>query len=212
MAARYSLSKAVSFDYALVETYREMGLDEKELSVLLIADHLISQEGALVTQDVLAARMAMEPSEIDSALASLIKKGYFLYTPGKKKPCTVDPAHKAAYRLLELRLQDAAKKEPVESRRGEVSKALIVLEDALSRTLSPLEKETVLQWVDHGWDAEMIKIAAESCVAQGRRSVRAIESELVARDEISGRHSEKPARKSSYSVLAASRKLWGDED
>ena len=211
MAARYSLSKAVSFDFALVETYREMGLDEKELSILLVTDHLLSQEGALVTQDVLASRMAMGADEIDAALASLIKKGYFLYTPGKKKPCTVDPAHKAAYRLLELRLQDGAKREPSESGKKEVSKAYIVLEDALARTLSPLEKETVVRWVDHGWDAGMIKIATEASLAQGRRSVRAIESELAARENSDKGRQGKGTRKSASSVLSASRKLWGDE-
>ena len=211
MVARYSLSKAVSFDYALVETYRDMGLDEKELAVLLIADHLLSQEGALVTQDVLASRMAMGAEEIDSSLASLIKKGYFLYTPGKKKPCTVDPAHKAAYRLLELKLQEGAKKEPSEAGKKEVSKALIALEDALARTLSPLEKEAVVRWVDHGWDSKMIKIAAEACLAQGRRSVRAIESELVARENAGKGEQGKGTRKSASSILSASRKLWGDE-
>ena len=65
---------AVDFRVLLLDLYKKLGIADKEALVLLMVDHLGLQGNKLITASDLSFKMSMPVEELDSILASLLKR------------------------------------------------------------------------------------------------------------------------------------------
>ena len=69
-------NNALNFSYLLLDYYKELNIKENELAVILMIDHLLSQDNEFITKDVLQLKMSLSSKEIDNAITSLYQKKY----------------------------------------------------------------------------------------------------------------------------------------
>ena len=65
--------------YHLIENYSSFGLNEEELAVILVVDHLLRKGNRMVTSDLLSLKMKLKTSEIDKILTNLVRNEYLAY-------------------------------------------------------------------------------------------------------------------------------------
>lgn len=197
------LYSAVSFRYVMLEVYKKLMLEEEELVVILMIDHLIEMGNGLITSDLLALKMNYKPSEIDAVMVSLVKRGFLSYVSADKGLTTsLEPLREKAYSLF----QTSVEKDELTSRSQERSETLArltkLLEEALSRSLSPLEAQTVSEWLSSSYKEEEIKDAIIDAMRQNKKNVRAIDKILK------GRRRDNDIQKEGASAVS---ETWNDD-
>ena len=63
--------EALDFRYLLLEYYKKLDINENELSVLLMIDHLRSQKNIFITPDLLSLKMNLTTDQLDEILGGL---------------------------------------------------------------------------------------------------------------------------------------------
>ncbi len=172
---------AVSFRYMILEQYKKLGLSEKELATLLMIDHLLDQGNALINADSLSLKMTMDSKEIDSTLAGLMKKKLISYElKDGKLVTTLNPLYDKLSKALAKKMrfeEEKAKSEEIEKRVASLNE---FFEERWSRTLSPLEKEKLYDWINAGYKDIDIQNALRDGLREGRPNVRYIDRRLRA--------------------------------
>ena len=85
MAIQNVTMDAVDFRYLLLENYKRLRIQEKQVIALLMVDHLLRGGNPLITGDLLSLKMNYSVSECDSLLAGLVKDGFLSYDAGEGK-------------------------------------------------------------------------------------------------------------------------------
>ena len=170
---------AVDFRFILLDNYKKLGIDEKELAVLLMTDHLLRQNNTLITADLLSLKMQLKTKEIDAILASLLKRGYIAYDVSKEGMRTsLEPLKKKLYNQFQHDLA-SSNANLVSAERAEILSHLYgYFEKRLKRTLSPLENDLISSWLDDGYEEEDITCALEDAIAASRRSMKSVDKFL----------------------------------
>lgn len=174
------ISEALDFNYLLIENYRKLKIKEVELAVIFVIDHLINQGNKFVTADLLALKMNLDVKEIDKILANLITKGYFEYqTKNKKTVATLEPLKKKLYKEFQINLSIEAEEQSSEEIKMNLDKALSTFEDMLGRSLSPVEKSRIHEWISAGYSADKIIDALKEALDKGKKSIRSVDKILM---------------------------------
>ncbi|MBE3550968.1 MAG: hypothetical protein IMX03_07085 [Brockia lithotrophica] len=165
LLARVLEEGAVSVPVALFRHYAKLGLDERDVVLLL---HLLAfrHEGdPLPSPRVLASVTTMAERDIAERLRSLVDRGFLAIERHEE-----DGALFEGYSLHPLYLRLAT------SLAGEVRPASLVerLESLLGRPLSVTEIDLLAAWREEGWeDGEILRVAEEAA-AGGIRSLREV--------------------------------------
>ena len=174
------VSEAIDFRFLLLENYKKLKLNEQELAVILMIDHLIGQGNPLVTQDLLSLKMSMDVKSIDSVLALLLTKGYIAFiTEGGKTVTTLDPLKKILFREFQFSMT----KEDDNRNKKEINEQLEniyeTFDKLLGRPLSPVEISKIREWVERGFSDETIINALKEALAKGKKSLRSVDKILL---------------------------------
>ena len=76
---KFESSKALDFEYLLLEFYKTLNIQEREVVIILMIEHLLKQGNDFITSDLLALKMKYDIKEIDASLSILFTKGYLEY-------------------------------------------------------------------------------------------------------------------------------------
>lgn len=210
---------AVDFRYVLIDSYKKMGLSEDELAVVLSIDHLIEQGNSLVTADNLAMKMTFKTEKIDQLMVSLVNKGYLVYdTSSGKMKTSLEPLKEKIYAVFQKSLQRDQANLMSEERNERLSKLIAFFEGKLNRTLSPLETQTMGEWLDSGYQDDEITNALLDSLRQNKKNLRAVDKCLrakraaddVAKEGATGVNANYD--KDIEQTLAIAKKLWGDDN
>lgn len=167
--------EALDFRYLLLEYYKKLGIKEKELSVLLMLDHLLGQKNYLVTPDLIATKMSLSTKELDSIYASLMSRGLIALETGRKTKISLKPLRKKLYESFE----DALVKENKISRDPEKSKEFKrlkeVYETQLGRQLLPIEANMIGEWISQDIPEEEIVEALRDSLSKGKKTLPEID-------------------------------------
>jgi DNA replication protein len=217
--AKNALMSAVDFRYVLIDSYKKMGLSEDELAVVLSIDHLIEQGNSLVTADNLAMKMTFKTEKIDQLMVSLVNKGYLVYdTSSGKMKTSLEPLKEKIYAVFQKSLQRDQANLMSEERNERLSKLIAFFEGKLNRTLSPLETQTMGEWLDSGYQDDEITNALLDSLRQNKKNLRAVDKCLrakraaddVAKEGATGVNANYD--KDIEQTLAIAKKLWGDDN
>ena len=171
--------EGVDFSYILLDNYRSFGIDEKELAVLFMIDHLLRQGNSLVTSDLLALKMNLKSHEIDKILSELVRNEYLSYeTDAFGMRTSLSPLKEKLYKAFERTLAKDRQNLLSEQRASALKRLYEVFEKRLNRLLSPLETDLIGTWLDAGYTEEDIHNALEDALLQRKRSLKSIDKIL----------------------------------
>jgi DNA replication protein len=209
---------AVDFTYVLLDSYKKMGITDDELTAILMIDHLLEQGNKLVTNDMIALKTNLSPSEVDKITVSLIKKGLLSYeTKGKEMRTSLEPLREKLSAIFQKNLEKERSSLVSEEREKSLSELTSFFEDKLGRTLSPLESDMLSDWLDASYTVDEIKDALLDCLQKGRKSIRQVDKALRAKradEDIAkeGYTATSPTwDKDIEETMRIAKKMWGDE-
>lgn len=179
--------EALDFRYLLLEYYRKLRLNENELAVILMIDHLLGQKNSLVTPDLLSLKMSLSPKELDTIFVNLIERNFLIFDTGKKIKVSLKPLKKKLYEVFEESLAKEHETKISEEKTKVLQNIYQVFEKELNRPLSPLEFSLIGEWVDHGYSDKKIIEALRVALSKGKKTLRSVDKILLqwqARDDI----------------------------
>ncbi|MBQ7995583.1 MAG: DnaD domain protein [Bacilli bacterium] len=214
-----TLLEAVDFVTVLLDTYKKFQITEMELVVILETNHLIQQGNTLVTGDLLSMKMNLAPKEIEKIIVSLCNKSYLSYEIEDGKTITsIDGLKNKIYASFRKSIQAEQSNLMNEERNNRLSSLIVFAQDKLGRTLTPLEMETLGEWIDALFKDEEIRTAILEAVASNKKNFRAIDKILrTNRKDKDFAKEGNSAVSSSWNLpveetLEIAKKMWEDDD
>lgn len=174
------VSEAIDFRFLLMENYKKLKINEKELVTLFMIDHFISLGNPFVTADLLSLKMSLDVKEIDKTLVSLLTRGFIEYiAQGKKTITTLNPLKAKLYREFQISLSKEDEVKASKEVETELNNIFQEFSKMLGRSLAPVEISKVREWVSYGYSDEMIINALKEALSKGKKSLRSVDKILL---------------------------------
>lgn len=172
---------AINFEYIFLDFYKQLCLEESEVVVVLMINHLIKQGNLLITADLLAIKMNLEINFIDNILVKMIKKGYLKYIKDKDGNLftTLKPLEEKLYQLYQLEINKDTNKKFNEETLKITKNIYEVFEKELGRTLSPVEFSLIDEWIANGISEEECIDALHEAINKNKTSLKFIDKILL---------------------------------
>lgn len=197
----------LDFHYLLVENYKVLGLNEKELAIILLIDNVEKEHPTLITSDQLVLKMSIDEKEIDVLLTSLFERKYLSYE-------TIDGIMitsiiKTKERIVELFKRDVVTSpidDLLEIDNEEGKTIFNAFENKLNRALTPFELDTIKSWISEGIKKETIIDTLNECALKSKSvSLKTIDKMIIKN------MTSKDRKKEGYSVVDEQHKKDIDE-
>ena len=185
------ISEAIDFRFLLLESYKKLKINENELAVIFMIDHLIGQGNPFVNADLLSLKMTLDIKEIDKVLAALLTRGFIeLVSQGNKTVTTLNPLKQKLYREFQMTstFEEASKNSKKVSQM--INNVFGEFERLLNRPLSQVEFSRIREWISYGYSDETIINALKETLSKGKRSLRSVDKTLLAWNEREDRENE----------------------
>lgn len=174
------VSEAIDFRFLLMENYKKLKINEKELVTLFMIDHFISLGNPFVTADLLSLKMSLDVKEIDKTLVSLLTRGFIEYiAQGKKTITTLNPLKAKLYREFQISLSKEDEVKASKEVETELNNIFQEFSKMLGRSLAPVEISKIREWVSYGYSDEMIINALKEALSKGKKSLRSVDKILL---------------------------------
>ena len=178
------ISEAIDFRFLLLENYKKLKINENELAVLFMIDHLIGQGNPFITADILSLKMTLDVKTIDSLLAGLLTRGLIEYvSKGKKTITTLDPLKEKLFREFQMKSTFDEEVRKTKEVKEMINNIYAQFEQLLARPLSQVEFSRIREWVEYGYSDEMIINALKECLSKGKKSLRSVDKVLLSWSE-----------------------------
>ena len=172
------ISEAVDFRFLLLENYKKLKINENELAIIFMIDHLVSQGNPFITADLLSLKMTLDIKEIDALIANLLTRGFMEYvTLNGRTVTSLNPLKEKLFSNFALSVSKEA--EGKKAKDEMLANIYQTYEAELGRTLQPTEISTIREWVELGYSDETIVNALKEALSQGKRSIRSIDKILL---------------------------------
>ena len=185
------IAEAIDFRFLLLENYKKLKLNENELAVIFMVDHLINSGNPFVTADLLSLKMTLDVKSIDVILAGLLTRGFIEYvSKGKKTITSLDPLKEKLFR--EFQMASSFEEETKKSQKVNemLTNIYSEFEKLLGRQLSQVEFSRIREWISYGYSDEMIINALKEALSKGKKSLRAVDKILLSWSEREDRENE----------------------
>lgn len=168
----------VTIPNTLLNNYKQLGLNEEELVVLLQVYSFLEKGNDFPTPDEISAKMTISASHCAELLHKLIQHGFIAIKEGTSEEgirfekYTIEPLWEklAEFFLMQKHVEKKMEKE----RKG--MDIYTIFEQEFGRPLSPIECETLAMWLDDDrHDPVIIKAALKEAVISGKVNFRYID-------------------------------------
>ncbi len=177
---KFESSKALDFEYLLLEFYKTLNIQEREVVIILMIEHLLKQGNDFITSDLLALKMKYDIKEIDASLSILFTKGYLEYKEVNNELHTsLDSLKKSLFKTFEKTIfteEEISKNEIIEEKRKIIFDAFIA---SFNRNLSPIEISRIDSWIEQDVDQTIILDALKDASNREKLSVMYIDRLIV---------------------------------
>lgn len=174
------VSEAIDFRFLLLENYKKLKINEKELVTLFMIDHFITLGNPFVTADLLSLKMSLDVKEIDKTLVSLLTRGFIEYiAQGKKTITTLNPLKTKLYREFQISLTKEDEVKASKEVETELNNIFQEFSKMLGRSLAPVEISKIREWVSYGYSDELIINALKEALSKGKKSLRSVDKILL---------------------------------
>lgn len=217
--AKNTLYSAVSFRYALLDCYKKLNLSEEELVVVLMIDHLLEQGNTLVTADLLSMKMNYVPKDIDRIMVGLVNRGLLSYDTSEKTMRTsLDALKNQVYTLFQKSVEREQINLMSKEKADRLASLIAFFEAKLCRSLSPLETQTMGDWIEAGYKDEQIQDSLLDALKERKKTIRAVDKILRAkrRDEDIRKEGASAVNdtwdKDIEKTMEIAKAMWGNDD
>lgn len=177
---KFESSKALDFEYLLLEFYKTLNIQEREVVIILMIEHLLKQGNDFITSDLLALKMKYDIKEIDASLSILFTKGYLEYKEVNNELHTsLDSLKKSLFKTFEKTIfteEEISKNEIIEEKRKIIFDAFM---NSFNRNLSPIEISRIDSWIEQDVDQTIILDALKDASNREKLSVMYIDRLIV---------------------------------
>ncbi len=166
----------------LISQYKELGLTENELIVLLLIDLYDKENPSLITGELLQGKMNLPSKEIDDIIVSLLEKKFVSYEMKDSLMVTSPkPMKEKVLNYFVNNIINSKSEEEQKVKDDEFQEVLKVLQDRLGRVLTPLEIDKVSSWFDDDINKDLIIKVINSLMAKRGKisSLNVIDKALV---------------------------------
>jgi len=210
--------EAMDFHYLLLENYKKINLSERDLSVILMIEHLSKQGNDLITPDSLSLKMTLKPADIDETIVSLMKKKYLSYELNKNKmTASLDGLKKRLYSEFAKSIRESETTLLDDDKAKRLSFLSSFYESQLSRSLSPLEMSSLTEWISNGFSDNDIKDSLLNALALNQKSFRSVERILREKRRALDNSKEGMSAvnekwsKDIEETMKIAKRMWGDD-
>lgn len=177
---KFESSKALDFEYLLLEFYKTLNIQEREVVTILMIEHLLKQGNDFITSDLLALKMKYDIKEIDASLSILFTKGYLEYKEVNNELHTsLDSLKKTLFKTFEKTIfteEEISKNEIIEEKRKIIFDTFI---KTFNRNLSPIEISRIDSWIEQGVSQNVILDALKDAANREKLSVMYIDRLII---------------------------------
>lgn len=177
---KFESSKALDFEYLLLEFYKTLNIQEREVVIILMIEHLLKQGNDFITSDLLALKMKYDIKEIDASLSILFTKGYLEYKEVNNELHTsLDSLKKSLFKTFEKTIfteEEISKNEIIEEKRKIIFDAFMT---SFNRNLSPIEISRIDSRIEQDVDQTIILDALKDASNREKLSVIYIDRLIV---------------------------------
>lgn len=177
---KFESSKALDFEYLLLEFYKTLNIQEREVITILMIEHLLKQGNDFITSDLLALKMKYDIKEIDASLSILFTKGYLEYKEVNNELHTsLDSLKKTLFKTFEKTIfteEEISKSEIIEEKRKIIFDAFMT---SFNRNLSPIEISRIDSWIEQDVDQTIILDALKDASNREKLSVMYIDRLII---------------------------------
>ena len=172
------ISEAIDFRFLLLENYKKLKISENELAIIFMIDHLVSQGNPFITADLLSLKMSLDIKDIDALIADLLTRGFIEYaTLNGKTVTSLNPLKEKLFREFQMSVSKEA--ENKKNKEEALTNIYSVFESELNRPLQAMEFSLIREWVELGYNDEMIINALKEALSQGKKSLRSVDKILL---------------------------------
>jgi DNA replication protein len=170
----------LDYRYILVDSYKNLGLNENDLAVLLVTDNILREQKVLITNEILALKMNLSVEDLDIILSSLIKRGFLTYEKEDSIFTTsMEPTYEKLTKLYADNLLQRTINKNDANKVEEEKNLFLTLQKELGRSLSPAEIEKVRDWVSDNISIEIILTCLHECQAKLKKvTINAIDKQI----------------------------------
>lgn len=157
----------------LIENYKQMGLNENEVSIILIIDCIKKTGKNLVSPDLIALKSTLTVKEIDTINSDLMAKNMITIEDGQfGLETSLAPLIDALHKIFMEELLE-------EEKYKDKDRIFERLEATLGRPLSKYEMDTVKAWIVEGETYASISGAIDLAEFANRRNISYIDGILT---------------------------------
>ena len=166
------LKNMVDFNYLLLEKYKKLGLNESEVTTLMLINKLLSEGNDFITADLLSLKMTLSVKEIDNILVNLLNRKFIEYDVTKKKMrTTIKPLkeHLFSEYAIEVKKDASNLFERIHDK----------FEESFGRHLTPLENDKIKEWIAYGNSEDAIYASLQEAILENKKTIRNVDKHLV---------------------------------
>ena len=172
----FNNANAVNFSYLLLEFYKKLEIDESELAVILMTDHLLAQGNSFFNSKNISMNMNLTENQIDLIMTNLYKRKMVEFNiENSKTVISLRPLKKLLYKKFQESIfteEEIQQNKDLDSLRTEVYGELEIV---MARELSPLEITRVDEWISSGTSKEIIMEAINDAKYKKINSIKEID-------------------------------------
>lgn len=180
---KYLIQKGyVNVNKLLLENYSNFGLSELELVVLLKLFEMLKNNQVTISVTSLAKKMSLTPTECSNVLNGLFNRGLVTIDlestkQGKtKESFNLDECIK----FIENYFSNEMKNKMIAENETILTEITSLVEQTFKRSLTPLELQIIVDWVQNGETALNIQKALAMAISSGKTSLKYVDSCLAA--------------------------------
>ena len=167
------IANMIDWKTLLIENYKQLGLNENEVSIILIIDCIKKTGKYLVSPDLIALKSTLSLKEIDDINSTLIAKKMICLDDGQfGLETSLRPLIEKLHYIFVEEMAD-------DDRYADKDRIFDKLEKTVGRPLSKYEMDTVKAWLTDGETYDTISGAVEIAMFANRRNINYIDQILV---------------------------------
>lgn len=171
---------AINFQFLLVEYYKKLNLDETDLVILLMIDHLTNDGSSFITADDIALKTTLSKDLIDERLSSLFLKKYIdIGNDGKKAFTSLEPIKKIVYKLFQETIFNEAEIDENNELEETRTQVFDEMQKLFQRSLTPLEINRIDDWISSGTNRKIILDSIKDAKAKNITNINSIDRIIV---------------------------------
>ncbi len=167
------IANMIDWKTLLIENYKQLGLNENEVSIILIIDCIKRTGKHLVSPDLISLKSTLSIKDIDNINSELISKKMIAIDDGQF-------GIETSLRPLIEKLHKIFVEEMIDDEKyADKDRIFDRLEKTLGRPLSKYEMDTVKEWLNEGETYDTVSGAIEIAMFANRRNISYIDQILA---------------------------------